>query len=109
MRRTIELRRGRPILFGGAVMAVGLLLVPGPVAAQAVAPTTPSGLRAVTGGASIVVDWTPSTAERPIQAYRIYRDGARIATSTPASTPNYADREGARYTDQAIQPGGAYS
>lgn len=77
--------------------------------AMAAPPTTPAGLRAVTGGDSIAVIWSASSADTAINHYNVYRDGAKIASTTPGSRPGKVYLQGTRFTDQNIALGGTYT
>ena len=77
--------------------------------ALAAPPTTPTGLRAVTGGDSIALIWSASSADTAINHYNVYRDGVQVATTTPASRPGKVYLQGTRFTDQSIALGGSYT
>jgi len=78
-------------------------------AAMAAPPTAPTGLRAVTGGDSIAVIWSASSADTAISHYNVYRDGLQIATTTPASRQGKVYLQGTRFTDQNIALGATYT
>jgi hypothetical protein len=61
-------------------------------------PAVPTGLTAVSGARSIELAWERNV-EKDLSAYRVYRDGTRIADGLV--TPSYSDRD--------IKPGVKYS
>jgi hypothetical protein len=75
-------------------------------------PQAPRGLRAVAGDTSGVrVDWDPVDDPSAPVAFRVYRDGAHVATT---ETPSFADRAaaavaGARYAVRALDAAGNLS
>jgi len=96
----------------GALRSLGLasvLVLSWTSVALAAPPTTPTGLRAVTGGDSIAVIWSASSADTAIDHYNVYRDGTQIATTVPGSRPGKVYLQGTRFTDQNIALGGTYS
>jgi hypothetical protein len=63
--------------------------VPSGGPADTAAPSVPANLAAAAGSASQVdLSWSASTDNVGVVAYRIYRDGTEVATS---STPSYSD------------------
>src|SRR6185503_13945300 len=96
----------------GALRSLGLasvLVLSWTSVALAAPPTTPTGLRAVTGGDSIAVIGSASSADTAIDHYNVYRDGTQIATTVPGSRPGKVYLQGTRFTDQNIALGGTYS
>ena len=56
-------------------------------AAEVTAPSAPSGLTTTAGDAgSVWLRWKPSTDDRAVAGYRLYLDGAEVATVPAAST-----------------------
>ncbi|WP_135548180.1 fibronectin type III domain-containing protein [Paenibacillus cymbidii] len=61
-------------------------------------PSVPSGLTATITGKSVVLSWSPSTDDRLLSGYHVYRDGVNIGTTS-----------GTTYTDATIGSQTAYS
>jgi chitodextrinase len=61
----------------------------GPAAGDVVAPSVPGNVSATPQSSSrILLSWTPSTDNVAVSGYRVFRDGAAIATSTATSYTN---------------------
>jgi hypothetical protein len=70
-------------------------------------PAVPTGLTAVAGGRNIELTWERNT-EKDLAAYRVYRDGKKIADSLTA--PSYSDKDvkpGTKYSYQVSSVDGA--
>jgi Fibronectin type III domain len=62
-------------------------------------PSVPAGVTATaTSSTSVRVDWGASTDDAGVAGYRVYRDGALLATTT-----------GTTYPDSGLQPGTTYA
>jgi chitodextrinase len=59
-----------------------------PIPPDSTAPSVPTNLSAVTADYSASLSWTASTDNVAVTGYKVFRNGAQIATTT---TPSYAD------------------
>ncbi|MDX6343577.1 MAG: hypothetical protein QOH87_3715 [Trebonia sp.] len=62
------------------------------------APSVPTGLRATAGNSQVALSWTASTDNVGVTGYRVYRNGALVASPS-----------GTSYTDTGLTDGTAYS
>ncbi|MBZ5583222.1 MAG: hypothetical protein LAQ30_13655 [Acidobacteriia bacterium] len=69
-----------------------------PVIADTAPPTIPAAVQAVFSGNSVQLKWSASTDDVVVAGYRIYRNGALLASAAATS-----------YTDSAIQRNTSYS
>ena len=56
------------------------------------APTVPSDVQAAGASlTSIAITWTPSTDDRGLAGYRVYRDGLPVGNELPSTSTSFTD------------------
>ncbi|WP_135548182.1 fibronectin type III domain-containing protein [Paenibacillus cymbidii] len=78
---------------------------------DATPPSTPGSLTGSVTGHSVALNWSASTDNRGIAGYRVYRDGAEIATVTGTvyTDANILSATGYSYTVKAVDTSGNLS
>lgn len=73
------------------------------------APTAPANLKTFTGGNSIAVSWSSSTANgSSIKQYDIYRDGSKVGSVTPGWHAEFPEKDGNGFIDKNVSSGKTY-
>ncbi len=82
---------------------------PPPPPVQMPKPSTPTNIKAYTGGTSIGVRWNQSFVAGGIKQYDIYRDAKKIASVPAAYHYDFPEMYGNGYLDKTVAKGGKYS
>ncbi len=81
-------------------MVVGILLIYAASHAAALeTPSAPTNLKAITGGNSIGLIWSPNTNTTPVQKYDVYRNNVLVQTLIPGSGITRLQKKATTYID----------